>query len=260
MCGRYVSVAERGRLLEAYRATAVEPLPGPSYNVAPTQDVTIVIDHADKDTGRTERELRSARWGLVPSSSRDPPAGARMINARVETLAERRAFARSYAKRRCVLPAAGYIEWTPAEFVDEQTGTTKQVKQPYYIHPAGPDPDADVLSLAGLYEWWRDDSKADDDPDRWLCSCTIITTQARDGVAEIHDRTPLILPPERVEPWLDPTITDTATVGRLLHDLHLPALEIRPVSRAINNVRNNRPDLIEPLPAEADRPLQLTLA
>jgi putative SOS response-associated peptidase YedK len=133
MCGRYVNVAERGRLLEVYRATAVEPLPGPSYNVAPTQTVTIVIDHADKEPGTASRELRAARWGLVPGWSRDPSVGARMINARVETLAERKAFARSYARRRCVLPAAGYIEWTPAEVVDEETGATKQVKQPYYM-------------------------------------------------------------------------------------------------------------------------------
>jgi putative SOS response-associated peptidase YedK len=183
-----------------------------------------------------------------------------MINARVETLAERKAFARSYARRRCVLPAAGYIEWTPAEVVDEETGATKQVKQPYYIHPAGTDADGGVLSLAGLYEWWRDESKAEDDPQRWLCSCTIITTQARDDVAEIHDRTPLILPADRVDAWLDSTLVDVQRVGRLLQDLHLPALEIRHVSRDINNVRNNRPDLIEPLPAQPDRPLQLTLA
>ena len=113
--------------------------------------------------------------------------------------------------------------------------------------------------MAGLYEWWRDESKAENDPHHWLCSCTIITTQAREDVA-IHDRTPLILPPDRMDGWLDPAITDVSTVGRLLHDLQLPALEIRPVSRDINNARNNRPDLIEPLLAEPDRPLQLTLA
>ena len=170
MCGRYVSVAEKADLVELYNATAPDPdVAPPSYNVAPTQNITAVLARADKHGGgEVQRRLRTLKWGLVPFFARDPKIGAKMINARVETLAEKPAYRQAFAKRRTVIPAAGYYEWEPVEVEG------KVRKQPYFIHPAAPD---GVLSFAGLYELWQDKSKDEDDPDRWLWSATIITTR-----------------------------------------------------------------------------------
>lgn len=130
-------------------------------------------------------------------------------------------------------------------------------KQPYYLHPSG-DPDG-ILAFAGLYDTWRDPSKADDDPDRWLWSCTIVTADASGPAGEIHDRTPLILPPDRIDAWLDPTRTDPDAVYEVLDGIVMPPLDVRPVSTRVNRVGPHGPDLIEPLDGH-DEPLQLTLA
>ena len=158
MCGRYVSVAERTDLIELYDATSAESsTASASYNVAPTQNVTAVIERlTSSDDDGVQRSLRLLKWGLVPFWANDPKVGSRMINARVETLAEKPAFRQAFAKRRTVLPANGYYEWAPEEI------DGKIRKQPYYIHPA----EDGVLSLAGLYELWADPSKDKDDPER----------------------------------------------------------------------------------------------
>jgi putative SOS response-associated peptidase YedK len=128
MCGRYVSVAERADLIELYNATTEGPIAPASYNVAPTQQITAVVERADKGAGgEVQRHIRTLKWGLVPSWAKDPKIGARMINARMETLAEKPAFRRAFAIRRAVIPANGYYEWEPVE-VDG-----KIRKQPYYM-------------------------------------------------------------------------------------------------------------------------------
>jgi putative SOS response-associated peptidase YedK len=157
----------------------------------------------------------------------------------------------AYRKHRCVIPSAGYYEWQP----EERDG--KVVKQPFYIHPVTRD---GVLSFAGLYEWWPDPSKDKDDPDRWLWSAVIITTDATGPAGEIHDRTPLILPRDRVDAWLDPHLTDPGKIADMLQGVQAPPMQIRAVSREVNRVGPNGPQLIEPLPDEADQPLQLALA
>jgi putative SOS response-associated peptidase YedK len=251
MCGRYASSRSPEDLAEEFEVLdprLEEPLP-PDYNVAPTKEVYAVLDRRPRgadgrtdDTAEPVRQLRSLRWGLVPSWAKDPSIGNRMINARMETVAEKPAFRRAFAARRCLLPADGYFEWYPT---DQLTAKGKPRKQPFFIHPT----DGSVLAMAGLYEIWRDPTRDDDDPDRFRWTCTVLTTEAPDELGRIHDRMPLLVTRERRTTWLDP-----ATPKDRLPDLLVPAqqhgLEAYPVSTAVGNVRNNGPELIEPLPAE----------
>jgi putative SOS response-associated peptidase YedK len=198
-----------------------------------------------------QRQLRVVTWGLVPFWAKDPAIGNRLINARVETVAEKPAFRKAFASRRCLLPADGYYEWyTPeAEATDDPDSGKgrKPRKQPFFIH----HPDGAVLAMAGLYEIWRDPTKADDDPDRFRWTCTVLTTSAQDDLGRIHDRMPLLVDRQEYAAWLDPSLSDPDS----LRDLLVPAapgrLEAYPVSTMVNNVRNNGPELVEPLPVEA---------
>ncbi|MEU6138466.1 SOS response-associated peptidase [Nocardioides sp. NPDC047086] len=253
MCGRYASSRQPDELAEEFEIDELrlqEPLTE-SYNVAPTDDVYAVLERppntspraplrqGEEDTS-SERQLRSVRWGLVPSWAKDVKIGNRMINARMETVGDKPAYRRAFAKRRCLLPADGYFEWYATEAKDAKG---KPRKQPYFITPK----DGGVLAMAGLYELWPDPAKAEDDPGRWLWSCTVITTEAEDSLGRIHDRMPLMVERERWDQWLDPT-----RPGDL--DLLTPAapgrLEAYPVSTLVSNVRNNGRELVEPLPIE----------
>jgi putative SOS response-associated peptidase YedK len=253
VCGRYAASKDRAQLVTVFDVdTPVGPELRPSWNVAPTNQVYGVLerDKRDDDGGGPERQIRDLRWGLVPSWAKDPSIGSRLINARVETLGEKPAWRQAFRKRRVVLPASGFYEWQPVE-VDG-----KQRPQPYYLHPAEDD---GVLRLAGLYELWPDPAKAEDDPDRWLWSATIITTQATGPLGEIHDRAPLILPPDRVDAWLDPRLTDPEKVHRLLAGLRVTGLQSRPVSTQVNRVGHDGPQLVDPLPDAAEQPIDLEL-
>jgi putative SOS response-associated peptidase YedK len=243
MCGRYASSRRPEDLLEEFEVVddrVAEPL-APDYNVAPTKEVYAVVDRPpSKDSPEPpERQLRTLKWGLVPSWAKDAGIGSRMINARMETVAEKPAFRRAFAARRCLLPADGYFEWYPTE---ELTKAGKPKKQPFFIRPK----DGGVLAMAGLYEIWRDPAKADDADDRFLWSCTVITTDAPDDLGRIHDRMPLMVEPERRAAWLDPR-SDQDTVLDLLTPAAPGLLEAYPVSLAVNAVRNNGPELLEPL-------------
>lgn len=252
MCGRYVSVKSRADLMTEYDAVRADgPEIGPGYNVAPQTLIAAVLERSVPDDGHVERSLHTVRWGLVPSWAKDPKIGNKLINARVETLASKPSWRSAYRKHRCLIPASGYYEWQP----EEHDG--KVVKQPYYLHSS--DSDAS-LSFAGLYELWPDPAKTEDAPDRWLWSAVIITTEATGPAGEIHDRTPLILPGDRHDAWLDPNLTDPAAIADLLTGVQAPPLEIRPVSRDVNRVGTNGSKLIEPLPDHGDQPLQLALA
>ena len=249
MCGRYASSRRAEDLVEEFDVDALRvaaPLE-PDYNVAPTKDVYAVVERppsgeqvAERAAGRAERQLRVVRWGLVPSWPKDISIGNRMINARMETVAEKPAYKRAFAKRRCLLPADGYYEWYPTQ---QTTKAGKPLKQPFFIRPQ----DGGTLAMAGLYEIWRDPAKADDDPDRFVWTCTVITTDAEDDLGHIHDRMPLMVERDRWASWLDPTAAQDS-----LLDLLVPAapgaLEAYPVSREVSNVRNNGAHLVEPLP------------
>jgi len=245
MCGRYASSRRPEDLVDEFDVieSRVQDALDASYNVAPTDSVYAIVERpprGEDDDGGPRRELRTVRWGLVPSWAKDPSIGNRLINARMETVAEKPAYKKAFQKRRCLLPADGYYEWYAS---DQTTARGKPVKQPYFIRPK----DHGVMAMAGLYEFWPDPAKADDDPSRWLWSCTVITTDAEDDVGRIHDRMPLMVERDRWAEWLDPTRS-----GSL--DLLVPAmpgrLEAYPVSRLVSNVRNNGPELVEPLPLE----------
>ncbi|WP_395297885.1 SOS response-associated peptidase [Kitasatospora hibisci] len=242
MCGRFVSTTTPQDLVELLgvtRWTPVETL-APSWNVAPTDPVWTVLERVDHDTGELARQLRPVRWGLVPSWSKDANGGARMINARSETVHEKPAFRSAFARRRCVLPADGYYEWVqvPAD------GGRKAYKQPYFLHPAEGGP----MVMAGLYEFWRDRSLPEDDPAAWLTTATIITTDATDAAGRVHDRMPLTIAPDGLDAWLDPEHTDPVGLRGLLHAPAGGELLLRPVSTAVNSVRNNGADLLAPVP------------
>lgn len=263
MCGRYVSVTSDADLAAEFEIDEVlDQSPGRSWNVAPTDPVRLIVQRAPHEApeprsgarGRAIRQLRTARWGLVPSWSKDRTAGARMINARIETVTDKPAFRTAAAKRRCLIPALGYYEWQKVD----------GGKVPYFLH----DPDGGLLAMAGLYEFWRDPALGDDDPNRWLVTCSIITQQATDLLGEIHDRTPVIVPADLRSAWLDCSSEDVATAAALLARIPQAHLEPYAVSAAVGNVRNNCPELIDPIadpldapgsPEQLTQPQQLTL-
>ena len=212
-------------VLESYLSVdevKTEPLEE-RYNVAPTDEVYAVVERDDK------RLLGTMKWGLVPWFSKDPKGGARMINARAESVPTKPAFRRAFEKRRCLIPADGFYEW------QKQEG---KPKVPYFIHGA----DGRPIVFAGLWEVWRP-PEIGAEP---LRSCTIITTTANGLLEPIHDRMPVVLPPERWEEWLDPSNDDVEGLRALLVPAPDDLLTLYPVSTKVNSVRNDGAELIEP--------------
>jgi putative SOS response-associated peptidase YedK len=201
---------------------AAAPAVEARYNIAPTQFVAAV-----RDTGGP-REVAMLYWGLVPSWAKEKAIGARMINARAETLAEKPSFRNAFRRRRCLVLADGYYEW-------QRSGP---VKQPYFISFAGGEP----FGMAGLWERWRDPASGES-----LESCCIVTTAPAPAVAHVHDRMPVIVPPAAYAEWLDPRNEATDRLARLLGPTAEPGLQARRVSRRVNDARNQGDDLVAPL-------------
>ncbi len=244
MCGRYASSRRPEDLIEEFEvieSRIAAPL-APDFNVAPTKEVYAVVQRPpSRDSAEPpQRQLRVLTWGLVPSWAKDPSIGSRMINARMETVAEKPAYRKAFACRRALLPADGYFEWYST---DRTTAQGKAVKQPFFIRPR----DGGVLAMAGLYEVWRDPARADDDPGRFRWTCTILTTQAEDSLGHIHDRMPLMVERDRWADWLDPTISGDTS---LLVPAAPGRLEAYAVPTLVSNVKNNGPELVEPLAVE----------
>lgn len=235
MCGRYANFLTEQDLIDAFEVAVIADdarLLPPSWNIAPTQKVPIVLpDRIEQPVGG--RRVEVARWGLVPSWAKDPSIGSKMFNARSETMAEKPSFRAAFTKRRCIVPASGYYEWKAGA----------EGKTPYYIHPADDSP----LAFAGLYEFWRDKTLVDSghgDEAPWMASCSIVTVASRDEMQEIHDRQPAMLARDALEAWLDPASEPSA-----LHDaIAAPAPELawHAVDRAVGSVRHNSAELIEP--------------
>ncbi len=211
--------------MDGVRAEALDP----SWNVAPTDRVYAAAERAAREGEPAQRVLGTYRWGLVPSWAKDPSIGSRMINARAETL--ERKFRRALERRRCLVPADGFYEW---ERRDDGT------KQPWFIVRA----DGAPMVFAGLWELWRPPGAEGDEP---LRTCTIITTEANDLVARLHDRMPVVLGPSDWDRWLDRAVTDPAAVRDLLAPPDPRAFEMYEVSTRVNNVRNNDGRLVLPL-------------
>jgi len=233
VCGRYVSASQPDEIARYFDADLAEALvdasPEANFNVAPTSQVFVVLA-----TGETRR-VDTARWGLVPSWAKDVSIGAKMINARAETLATSNAFKRAFQRKRCIVPADGFYEW--------QAIAGQKRKQPMFIHRA----DGDRFAFAGLWELWRNPDAPDDPP---LRTCTIITGQPNEKVAEVHDRMPVMLAPDAWSTWLDPMNHDLALLGKLLVPAPASIIAMHPVSLAVNNARNNEPTLIDEVTIE----------
>ncbi len=242
MCGRYASSKEPAQLVEEFDVT-VPPraVLEPDFNTAPTKTVYAVLDRLQGD--EEARLLQDVRWGLVPSWAKDPAIGNKMINARLETVAQKPSFRKAWRSRRAILPADGYYEWHTSR--EEITGGVKPKKQPYFIHRR----DGATLAMAGLYEIWHDQTKDREDPTAWLWTATILTTTATGAMGMIHERMPIAVPRAAWDAWLDPRFAGDP------HELLDPTataagLTAYPVSTLVNAVRNNGPHLLDPLPAE----------
>ena len=226
MCGRIVASTPVSVLAEQFLASEVVAADvGARFNVAPTDEVVAVATVGDV------RRIGRLVWGLVPSWA-TRPTSRRLVNLRSETLAERPGFRRTLQGRRCVVPADGFYEWKAA------AGEGR--RQPYLIRQRTGLP----LALAGLWDVWRDPADRDAAAMR---TCTILTTSPNDLVAGLHDRMPVVLPPDVWDVWLDPSVTDVDLLAALLRPCPPALLEAWPVSTAVNSVRNDGPGLVEPL-------------
>ncbi len=259
MCGRFVSSSPPDQIAAYFDVDAVsEQLldRGPNYNTAPTTEVLVV--HEDGST----RRLDAFRWGLVPLWAKDLKIGAKMINARAETVATKPAFRRAFAKRRCIIPADGFYEWTT------QPGQDK--KQPYFIHR----PDGEPYAFAGLWEAWRgpkDKGSAPSEPTATatgaaselpepgpvepLRSCSIITTTANEPMSELHDRMPVMLPRSAWDEWLSADEHDTDLLGRLLVPAPSELITFHAVSTEVNSARNRGEHLLDEVDPATGEPI-----
>jgi putative SOS response-associated peptidase YedK len=219
MCGRYELHSNPAAIALAF-GLEYPPSLRPRYNVAPTQPVPVVRVNA-----AGERELVQMRWGLVPRWARDPSIGTKMINARGETAAAKPSFSTAFRRHRCLLPADGFYEWQPM---------ADGSKRPVLIGLEG----GGVFGLAGLYERWL---SPQGEP---LDTCTILTTDANAALRPLHDRMPAIVPREQYARWLDPAEPDPRD---LVAPYPAEAMTWWPVSRRVNNVRNDDASCIEPL-------------
>lgn len=235
MCGRFAASASTEEIVATFAVDEVVDEPRPTFNAAPTDPVPAVVERVDADTGGVVRKLVTPRWGLVPSWAKDTRGAARLINARAETVASKPAFRKAFATRRCLLPADGYYEWEP---LPDAAASGRPVKQPWFIAPG----DGGLFVMAGLYEFWRDPATG-----AWLTTCTVITTTASDDVGRIHDRMPMVVAPDAWAAWLDPRLTDPGEVAGLLAAPAPAALASWPVAPLVNSVRNDGPQLVEPL-------------
>jgi len=232
MCGRFTSTSQLSFLAERFRADS-EGAEGhqPSWNVAPATDILVITASDDG-----ARRLRSLHWGLLPKYAKDASGRNQLVNLRAETAGTKPTFKRLLAKQRCIIPIDGFYEW--------QDMGKGQRKQPIYIVARDQQP----IALAGLWETWREKGAGEgEDKGERLWTCTILTTTPNKLLATIHNRMPVILPPETWDTWLDPDNTDADALAKLLVPAPDELLMAWPVDPAVGNARNNRPDLVEPL-------------
>ena len=224
MCGRFTLESTISFYQRFDIANRIEDLV-PRYNIAPGQDVPVVLGHSPN-------HLMYMRWGLIPHWAKDPNVGYKMINARAETLTERPAYRGLLGTKRCIVPASGFYEW-------QVTGG--KGKQPYYIHAVA----GEYLPFAGLYDRWVSPEGEE------VYSFTIITTQPTVNLHAIHNRMPAILEPAAEQVWLDPDIADAQELTSLLHPYTIQPLDFYPVSKAVNRAGFDAPQLIQKTDAGA---------
>jgi putative SOS response-associated peptidase YedK len=228
MCGRFTLHASPEQIATQFDVAEPERL-ADRYNIAPTQPVGIVR----LDRSGAEREWALVHWGLIPSWSKDPNIGGKMINARGETVAEKPSFRAALRRRRCLVPADGFYEW-------KRTGSRKQ---PYYIRMKSTEP----FAFAGLWELWTGPDGSE------LQSCTVLTTGPNELMEAIHDRMPVILAPENYEDWLgngkDADAREVERLQHLIRPFDADLMEAFPVSTKVNSPLYEGASLIEPMEA-----------
>ena len=222
MCGRYTLTVDASVLADLFR---LEPLTEiePRYNIAPTQPVPIVRSGVEDDW-----EWATVRWGLIPSWAKDKKIGSRLINARAETVAEKPSFRSAYKHRRCILPADGFYEWV-------KVGTAKQ---PHHIRFSDRRP----FAFAGLWEQWTEPES-----NERIDSCTILTTRPNELMEGLHDRMPVILPPERFDDWVGRGPLAPEAAEAMLLPFPADGMEAFPVTTLVNSPRNEDPRCLEPV-------------
>jgi putative SOS response-associated peptidase YedK len=222
MCGRFTMTIDPTHLQEAFPWATIPSELNPRFNIAPSQPIAVIPNSG-------ENILSMYTWGLIPSWSKDPTIGNRMINARAETLAEKPSFRNAYRRRRCLILADGFYEW--------KQESNRNSKTPMYIHMKNRNP----FAFAGLWEIWNSPDGSE------IRSCTIITTQPNSLLEPIHNRMPVILPPDAYSRWLDPGEKQPAQLNDLLIPFHSSEMEAYPVSKMVNNTQNDSADLIHPI-------------
>jgi putative SOS response-associated peptidase YedK len=219
MCGRFTLTIDPYHLQEAFPWAVIPDDIVPRYNIAPSQPVAVIPNTGDNT-------LAMYKWGLIPSWAKDPAIGDRMINARAETLAEKPSFRNAYRRRRCLILADGFYEW--------KQNPDLKTKQPMYIRLQDHGP----FAFAGLWEVWKTPDGAD------VHSCTIITTQPNSLMESIHNRMPVILPPETYSEWLTPEDRQPTQLEKLLVPYDPSEMVAFPVSKMVNSPDNDSPSLI----------------
>jgi len=218
MCGRFTRAISTAAVAEAFGVEEVTGDLKASYNIAPTNQVAVIVSDGKK-------RLIQVRWGLVPSWAKDLAVGNKLINARAETITEKASFRTAFKKRRCLVVADGFYEW-------QKQGDGKR---PVYIRLKSGKP----FGMAGLYEVWRSPEGED------VTSCAIITTQANELMQPIHERMPVIIPKEIEDLWLDSTVQDVEVMRNLLKPYPAEEMEAYPVSKRVNSPGNNSPECIK---------------
>jgi putative SOS response-associated peptidase YedK len=218
MCGRFAQRSDPKRLAKEFKVAEVPEIEA-RYNIAPTQEILAVRELGDR------REMAFFKWGLVPSWAKDVSMGARLINARSETVQEKPSFREAFKKRRCIIPADGFYEW-------QRTGGKKQ---PFFFRMR----DEHTFGFAGLWERWEGEGG------QAINSCTILTTEANEVLHPVHDRMPVILHPDDYPLWLDGDERERVLLGELLRPYPAEEMIGYPVSTLVNSPSNKGAGLIE---------------
>ncbi len=226
MCGRFSLSTPPTEIAEHFHLDEVPALE-PRFNVAPGQWIATIARAGDED--RSELSMR--RWGLVPSWSKDEKIGNRLINARAETVTEKPSFRTALRRRRCLVPADGFYEWSGR----------KGAKQPYYIGLEG----RALFAFAGLWERW---TPPEGEP---IETCTLLTTAASERLRALHERMPVIIDSSDYDLWMDPEIREPEIVSPVIDRNLGSALEFYPISHHVNDVRHDDPRCLEPISDQA---------
>jgi putative SOS response-associated peptidase YedK len=219
MCGRFTLTKSGDALAQAFNLEEIPEI-APQYNIAPTQNIVAVLRNPESK----KRQAQQLRWGLIPSWAKDASMGAKLINARAETVAEKPSFRSAFKHRRCLIVADGFYEWQKQE----------NKKQPYYFRLLNGQP----FAFAGLWEKWQSPDGEE------ITSCTILTTEANELMQSIHERMPVILNPQDYDLWLDPEVKTAEPLKQLLHPYPSDTMNSYPVSTLVNSPKNNSPECV----------------